>query len=243
MNRNCLEFNNFEEQNVRRAGVCLSVSTAVAMFVPENSDVYGTARGAAARAFCLFFNNLFDRQNSVFVENHHQNRRAVTQVNGQLKQEDITFVSYLDILKERRKQRVKGFAEEEYEWTEEPLRKEDLDEADLACVCHHLGAQSIQKQLNRFTCAECRPAYFYTRQADGNISISVDLLRPSRITYLKDSGNLFYGTEELYEHFINLECIFRQYVNKSIQFKNPRKELLKILELPAYNVAEETSIV
>ncbi|GAU97268.1 hypothetical protein RvY_08594 [Ramazzottius varieornatus] len=109
------------------------------MFVLENSDVYGTARGAAARAFCLFFNNWFDPQHSVSVENHHQNRRAVTQVNGQLK-----------------------------------------------------------KQLNRFTCAECRPAYFYTRQANGNISIPVDLLRPSRITYLKDSGNLFYGTEELY---------------------------------------------
>ncbi|GAU92987.1 hypothetical protein RvY_04990 [Ramazzottius varieornatus] len=157
-------------------------------------------------------------------------------------QEDITFVSYLDILKERRKQRVKSFPEDEYEWTEEPLHEEDLDEVDLACVYHHLGTPSIQKQLNRFTCAECRPAYFYTRQADGDISIPVGLLRPSLITYLKDSGNLFYGTEELYEHFIELECIFRQYVDKSIQFKNPRKELLKILELPAYNVAEETSL-
>ncbi|GAV03766.1 hypothetical protein RvY_14146 [Ramazzottius varieornatus] len=312
MNRNCLEFNNFEKQNVRRAGLWLSVSTAVAMFVLENSDVYGTARGAAARAFCLFFNNLNDRQSSVSVENHYQNRRAVTQVNGQLKesqtnfleeyvnkiskderlpdlvlvqwmmnikshlsisqnlfseefdhyatqtmnqgtlerknggdhpntfddqyrqdsdpkganieeQEHITFVSYLDILKERRKQRVKSFPEEEYEWTEEPVRKEDLDEVDLACVYHHLGAPSIQKQLNCFTCAECRPAYFHTRQADGDISIPVDLLRPSRITYLKDSGNLFYGTEELYEHFIKLESIFRQHVDKSIQFKNPRK--------------------
>ncbi|GAU94024.1 hypothetical protein RvY_05872 [Ramazzottius varieornatus] len=153
MNRNCLEFNNFEKQNVRRAGVCLIVSTAVAKFVLENSDVYGTERCAPARAFCLFFSNLFDRQNSVSVENHHQNRRAVTEVNRQL-------------------------------------------------------------------------------EADGNIPIPVDLLRPSRITYLKDSGNLFYGTEEWYEHFIKLECIFRQYVDNSIQFKNPRKELLKILELP-----------
>ena len=84
INRDTISLDIFKKQKVDLAGACVSMTPAVSMAVLEEFKIFGAARSSAAQACCLFFNNMFDRQNSIAVVNQHVHRQAVTLTNNQI---------------------------------------------------------------------------------------------------------------------------------------------------------------